>query len=328
MNRIFGNRVGVDGVTRKIEDIRDYLVCRIESAIDGELDRKIPTLDAADKQVATEIKNKLHDLLVADALSLKNYAYYFDSVYPDRFYEKPNGHWKSSKLGTAILDAFNYSNYRETVLVEMARMLNVKTCPYCNMHYPLYANEEVKLVRKTKALGLTRFQFDHFYDKLHYPMLSMSFFNLIPSCAVCNQGKSAKSLSLSYHPYYSDIHRLFHFELTDPLGPYTASRVNDEVEIDLTPEIGVKKEEFEEFIGTFHLKSLYGRHGDVVQEVFDKAYEMPYYLNPDNFSFLKGKDADYLKRLWMGNYTASDDVEKRPMAKFMQDMWRQAKGEI
>lgn len=77
----------------------------------------------------------------------------------------------------------------------------------------------------------------------------------------------------------------------------------------------------------FHLKALYSRHGDVVQEVFDKAYEDPYYMNPANFNFLSGRGTDYLKRLWLGNYTKPEEIEKRPLSKFMQDMWKQAKGE-
>ena len=55
---------------------------------------------------------------------------------------------------------------------------------------------------------------------------------------------------------------------------------------------------------------------------------MPYYMNPANFDFLIDRGANYLKRLCMGNYVEECDIEKRPMAKFMQDLWRQAKGEI
>ena len=76
------------------------------------------------------------------------------------------------------------------------------------------------------------------------------------------------------------------------------------------------------------MKALYGRHGDVVQEVFDKAYEDPYYLNPSNFNFLSTCGKDYLKRLWLGNYVKTEEIEKRPLAKFMQDLWKQAKDEI
>jgi len=327
MNKIIGERVGVDGECRSLESIRDYLVGIIEVKISMALDDKIKKLSIPDQLIAKKIKKHLHTLLTANAYRLNIIAKYFDNKYPNRFYEKSGKQWKSTTLGVAIRDAFKYSHFRETVLIEVARRLNVKTCPYCNMHYTLYANEQIQQKRTIKVVGITRFQFDHFFDKLHYPMLSMSFYNLIPSCAVCNHGKSAKALSLEFNPYYSDIHKQFHFELTDPLGPYTAARVNDEVEVQLVPEAGVNNAEFEEYRETFHLKSLYGRHGDVVQEVYDKAYKEPYYINQANFSFLGVDGSDYLKRLWIGNYPDSEEIEKRPMAKFMQDMWRQAKGE-
>lgn len=154
----------------------------------------------------------------------------------------------------------------------------------------------------------------------------MSFYNLIPSCVVCNQGKSTKVLDLSYNPYHSDINELFHFELNKPLSMYTALQVNDNVEVSLVPEFGVNKDEFEKYVKTFHLKVLYNCHGGIIQELYDKAYEIPYYQNPENFGFLSERDSDYLERLLVENYTSLKDIEKRPMAKFMQDIWRQAKG--
>ena len=59
-----------------------------------------------------------------------------------------------------------------------------------------------------------------------------------------------------YNPYYSDIHSLFHFELTDPLGPYTSAKVNDEVEVGLVPKAGVNKDDFKTYVDMFHLKAL------------------------------------------------------------------------
>ncbi len=323
MNKISKTRIGVDGVSRDLDDIRDYLVGNVEDTICTELNAKITGLDAVDAPIAEYIRDNLHKLLSADVLGLKTWAVYFDTHYPDKFKVKKGQNWKETDLCKAVLAAFDYSRHRNGALVEVARMLNVKTCPYCNMHYTLYANEpRVRSVRK-----LSRFQFDHFFDKSRYPMLSMSFYNLIPSCGVCNLGKSAGKLTLDYHPYLSDIHKLFHFEMKDPLGPYTAARVKDEAEIELVSEPGVNAKEFKVYKDMFHLKALYGRHGDMVQEVYDKAYEAPYYLNPASFSFLGSRATEYIQRLWLGNYTKSDEIEKRPMAKFMQDIWNQASGE-
>lgn len=323
MNKLSGKRIGVDGVARDISSICDYLVNTVESEIKDSLDDVISTLSANDKHIATDIRNNLRKYLSSDVADLKKVADYFDTTYPNSFRIKGNSKWTQTELGHVIAAAFNYDSYRKTVLVDIAKQLNVKTCPYCNMHYTLYANEP----KKRSVEKLARFQFDHFFDKKRYPMLSMSFYNLIPSCGVCNQGKSTGQLALEYNPYYSEIGNLFHFRLTDPLGPYAVSRINDEVEVSLIPETGVNNAEFKKFEKMFHLKALYGRHGEIVQEVFDKAYEEPYYLNPSNFSFLGDRAPSYLKRLWLGNYTEQEEIEKRPMAKFMQDMWWQAKGE-
>lgn len=322
MNKIAGTRTGVDGILRTLDCIRDYFIGEVQNDIERALENKKAGLNANDVAVVDYIKSILPRLLISNVTDLKQWADLFDRRYPNRFRVKVGKNWSKTDLGKAVLEAFNFAHYRKNVLVEVARQLNVKTCPYCNMHYTLYANEPKKHSMKKMA----RFQFDHFFDKAQYPMLSMSFYNLIPSCGVCNQGKSTGQLALEYNPYYNDIHRQFHFELTDPLGPYSAARMNDEVKVDLIPEAGVNKDDFKNYVDMFHLKALYGRHGDVAQEVFDKAYEDPYYLNPANFNFLGDRTLDYLKRLWLGNYTEPEEIEKRPMAKFMQDMWRQAKG--
>ena len=321
MNKITRIRIGVDGIKRSLKDIISNLVGKIEKDIRENLTDMMDVLDPDDVVVARFIRIKLHDLLTADVADLKKWTEFFDKKCSNKFKVKEDNHWKETSLTKALLDAFNFGKYRTSVLVEVAKQLNLKTCPYCNMHYTLYADEP----KKRSVKKLAKFQFDHFYDKLSYPMLSMSFYNLIPSCGVCNQGKSTGQLAIEYNPYYSDIHKLFHFELTDPLGPYISSRVKDEVEVELIPEIGVNNQDFDMYEKMFHLKALYRRHGDIIQEVFDKAYEAPYYLNPANFSFLSGDAPEYIERLWLGNYTKPEEIEKRPMAKFMQDMWRQAK---
>lgn len=46
-------------------------------------------------------------------------------------------------------------------------------------------------------------QFDHWFPKQDFPMLALSFYNLVPSCATCNTIKSTDNLNLSnhLHPY-------------------------------------------------------------------------------------------------------------------------------
>jgi hypothetical protein len=171
---------------------------------------------------------------------------------------------------------------------------------------------------------LAKLQFDHFFDKSEYPFLSMSLYNLIPSCAVCNQGKSTGHLSLNYHPYESAISDQFHFRVVNPLELFVGAKI-DKIEIDLV-EDSSSRNELKEYDDMFHIKSLYQRHRDVAQEVFDKAYQEKYYIfNP--FSFLK-KGKNYRLRLEYGTYMDESDIEKRPLSKFIQDIRKQALGDI
>ena len=228
----------------------------------------------------------------------------------------------TAKLKEYILKAFNYTYHRGNKLIDFAKILNIKSCPYCNMHYTLYADKK----EKNKTDKLAKFQFDHFFDKSTYPMLSMSLYNLIPSCSICNNSKSTTRLSLSYNPYYSDISKRFKFKLKDPISLYEVQRITDIIDIDIVATDSSRKNELDDYIKTFNLDTLYQRHGDLAQEIFDKAYEYPYYSNSDNFKFLKGCGPEYLKRLWMGTYIDEKDIHRRPMTKFMQDLWEQAIG--
>lgn len=73
--------------------------------------------------------------------------------------------WKEKDhkdLRNALSIAYGYNHDK---LLNLVKMLNVKTCPYCNMHYTLYAEEyeDGELVKE-----MAKFQFDHFYPQSIY----------------------------------------------------------------------------------------------------------------------------------------------------------------
>lgn len=75
----------------------------------------------------------------------------------------------------------------------------------------------------------------------------------------------------------------------------------------------------------FHLNASYGRHKDIVNETFDKAYTESYYCNPStHFSRLEADAQAYIKKLWYGVSLNENDIETRPMSKFIIDMRHQA----
>ena len=282
--------------------------------------QKITWKTSFEKSIISTIISCLNYLLLAKPDELMKLTRLVGlKKYQNIFSKKTDGRISSTDFGIKILDAFNYNYYRGTILVELAKKLNVKCCPYCNMSYTLIARDE----KEDKTL--TKFQFDHFYSKTKYPMLSMSLYNLIPSCAVCNHRKSTDNLDISFNPYHSSISESFVFKVNNPIQLYIGKKQGDFLKIDAEPKSSSPQEaqKFEAYKNTFNIEALYQRHGDVAQEIYDKAYLYPYISN-NNFSMLPKYSKNYRLRLWMGTYTEKEEIENRPLTKLKQDLWEQA----
>lgn len=313
MNKITFPRTDVDGISHTKEQFLNFYCGKIEKNIRDRL-QEIKFRKPKEKAIIIDIIASLHDILIAPPSQLNKYASHYRMMF------RGVASSRQGKVRGQIAAAFNYDNYRKTVLVAIAKMLNIKTCPYCNMHYTLYAEEGTRAVDR-----LARLQFDHFIDKSKHPMLSMSFFNLIPSCAVCNQGKSKTPLPGKFNPYSHAIASAFRFEVDDPVIFFAGSSAKDVVDINLAPKIGYSKQDIDDYNSVFHLKALYGRHKDIVNETFDKAYTESYYCNPSTHFSRLGADAQaYIEKLWYGVSLSENDIETRPMSKFIIDMRHQA----
>lgn len=318
MNKITFPRVGYDGIERSEDDIKKWYEKR---GINGEIQERlgckiteeiIGSIDETDKEKIIEL---IDELKIPDKLN----AILF---YKPKEIEENKAHFaiikKYDKLKTAIEDAFYYKEFRKKELVELAKMLNVKVCPYCNMQYTLFAEKKEK-GKKTDRLA--KFQFDHFVNKNDYPMFSMSLYNLIPSCAVCNHGKQKGELPVELNPYYKDIHQLFHFEVNEPLPLLMGKSKEDAIKINLVCNDDKCGDDVKTFNDTFHISTLYSRHKDIVQEIYDKAYIAS---SAENLARLLKTDKKRLSELWYGTYLDEKDIEKRPLTKFIQDIKKQS----
>lgn len=285
--------------------------------------RHLKKLSAEERQIRDDLLNDINAILLANPLQLNDYRLCYgtrlNSLPKPRTSKKKKQGRRPKAFKDKLLYAFGYSRYRNSTLVKLASYLNVKTCPYCNLHYTLSIRD---FNAQSKKVLMAKMQFDHYFDKATYPFLSMSLYNLIPSCPICNQGKSQRLLPLAFHPYYADIHKTFKFEVVDPLPLYVASN-DDRVELKLVSQTRVDISSYDQ---TFHIKALYERHKDVVQEEFAKAYMNYYYGYAKNFDFISDKE---LKgRLIYGHYHDKKDINERPMTKFKQDLWEQAVRDI
>ncbi len=114
-------------------------------------------------------------------------------------------------FGKIVNKVFNYDLYRKkSECGRYCAQLNLRYCPYCN--------EQVIQVITQGNNQKVLHQLDHFYPQARYPYLSVSFFNLIPGCSVCNsQLKSEKNFDIDTHfnPFHKRFDDYFTFELED-----------------------------------------------------------------------------------------------------------------
>jgi hypothetical protein len=92
-----------------------------------------------------------------------------------------------------------YTNFTNRVWSKsLLEILNIRVCPYCNRQYTF-----------TLKYDGIRPQFDHFFPKSLFSYLSLSLYNLIPSCSICNSKKqdldTYNSTNDFYYPYEDEF---------------------------------------------------------------------------------------------------------------------------
>ena len=188
---------------------------------------------------------------------------------------------------------------------EFVDALEVTVCPYCNRNFV------------NSTFDKTMCDLDHFYEKSEYPVLAISFYNLIPVCHYCNHTKGTKKITYSSHEGKFKTDELlpfdFHIRGMDFL--------NDKQQLGI--EIYDAKE-IESNVDILKLRELYQIHTDVVQEcikkamIFEPGY-LNYLLNEYRDLFVSKEE---LYRVVFGNYYEEEAYGKRPLAKMTSDILR------
>lgn len=190
--------------------------------------------------------------------------------------------------------------------------IGIDTCPYCNRNY-IYTS---KKNRKVKP------EIDHFYPKNLYPLLGLSFFNLIPSCETCNgQGCKHKNDPMSQrliNPYlikqddFTFTHSIDNISIINPLVGKSAVKIRLMTNCENNLKI-------------FNLKDLYDLHHDHALELIVKQrikYSKKYRDYLRTYQGLKFNPAE-IDRMILGNYSLEKDQHKRPLAKMYQDIGKE-----
>lgn len=267
--------------------------------------------------------NCFRQILLAEPISLERIVRLFNNTNLSSLIFNANFQ-TLTYFGERLQWAFRYDDFRTTKLVEISKRMNLKSCLYCNSQFTLVVTQN--------AQDVAKFQFDHFFPQSQYPYLSISIQNLIPVCANCNLSKRDVVYSLNEfsHPYHENFHLLTEFTIDDMsiLKFLIGERVPEaNITLSLTnldnPKVG-------NYFNTFALSGIYNRHKDIIQEIYLKAYA---YKNGGEDALLALVDSEgnalfqnieEIQQILLANYRLTEDINKRPLSKFMQDIAKQA----
>ncbi len=223
----------------------------------------------------------------------------------------------------SILKIFRYEAFRDSIPARsFVDSLKIRACPYCNAQHVL-----------TTRKGL-RCHFDHIRPKAKYPYLSLSFFNLVPCCSHCNIEK-AESEKLA-DPYRESFSGMFDFktdsaETVDFLlsGEKKKSR-SFKISLVSNDEKEHHKAMVVEHNKRFGLEDIYNQFQDIVEEIYRKSEFYNDSRRKELENVCKGWFDDIsqkaeIDRIIVGNYTAPEDINQRPLSKFMTEIAREAK---
>lgn len=204
----------------------------------------------------------------------------------------------------------SYSGY------DFIQNLNINTCVYCNRNTIYNLNKSNK---RTSEL-------DHFYPKSKYPYFALSFYNLVPSCKVCNKLKLDKDERKYINPYDHrfNFHKSIKFKLKIKDSTFYYSK--DGFSISFSFNNNVKLDEKKRIVNSiklFELKDLYENHKDTILELIQKSQVYTdTYIN-ELFKQYEGtlfNNREDLIRLITCGYMNDEDLNNRPLSKLIKDI--------
>lgn len=216
-----------------------------------------------------------------------------------------------------------YEVFRNKWAVSLIKDLDIKVCPFCNREYIFKFEDKIKGELRIIA------SLDYYYDKDTYPFLSVSIFNLIPSCNICNSKfKHAKNFYeiKHLHPYEDSFNEkakfLQFFNNVNEKNKKFSLLSKERISLVLKP-LNCKDKTTQNTIDTFRLETLYNEHKDIVleliqkREIYPDSYIDELYQNYEGTIF---KNREDVLRHITGGHIEDKDINKRPLSKLIKDI--------
>lgn len=226
-------------------------------------------------------------------------------------YSKTKKKVLKGKLYERIIICLQYTKAR-VILGEIHQQMGLKTCVYCNAIPTMSNNGEVF------------YQMDHYLPQSLYPFLGTCFYNLQPSCGVCNDHKKTQDCDFGLYVNSEQHKELSPFRFVPKIesldGPYPRCE-----EILLRGKGANVTKESQAHEEMFHINNLYAGYKDKVSKLYAKGYK----LNDSVVKYmseafgLKPSPSDILAYLSDEISLKENDIHKEPLTKLKQDTIKQ-----
>lgn len=276
--------------------------------------------EAQYRRISIDIRDELLN-------KLDEFEYNFDDIVlapKDELEKKTKEGYRNEETKNILSDIFEklYNGFTKIIANEVLERLKIRTCPYCNRNYTF----TVKSSCSTEVRAFTtRPEFDHFYNKSQHPLLALSFYNLVPSCSICNHGKATENIGIN--PYFEGFQSKF--GICNKKG-MTLLNINEIklVKSEADFSIGFIKPSTSEQqnIEGLGLDVLYNKHKDYVMDLIEKSTS--YGTLEQNQAFVDSFQGIYhtpqevFEFIW-GKYLNEEALENRPLSKLTRDILEQ-----
>lgn len=221
-----------------------------------------------------------------------------------------------SDFKRTIDEIFFYESHGKWKAYEFTKLLNINCCPYCNRTYiTTLGTDNEKLVRA---------DIDHFLPKKRYPFFRLSFFNLVPSCVICNRNakrdKETK-MDMHIHPYIEGFGENAKFTFKAKTYQDLIGKGKPEISFNYFGD-KAKIKRIKENIGLFRLKEQYSIHHYEVnhllalKEAFSESYIDDLIKRYPKLHLTKEQAYYYL----FGLNLSEELDENQPLSKFKRDI--------
>lgn len=210
---------------------------------------------------------------------------------------------------------------------ELIDDVGADVCPYCNRTYIKHVKGKKTDADEVEKDVEIKAQLDHFYDKDKYPYLAVSRYNLVPCCPTCNGigGKYTDDVADTgiVNPFaLKDAHGMMFKIDVGNSGLMAMSKLEKDIKIKIEYPAGSA---MDNNVKTFNLQMLYDCHKDYAAEL----YKIHLFRQTQAYrDFIKKLTADPdtgicqedVFRIMTGTYEDERDFNKRPLAKFSNDI--------